>query len=99
MKKVTKADLEQREADQHRAKMDAIVVSRFQAKAAMDEEGLLDQVEDYMVGDDVSRFTRLAWEEGSFRRGSKLIQTVGEELGLSTEDIDNLFLKAKDITA
>lgn len=90
---------EEAEAQAERERLDAITVSRFQGKAALDDAGLLDQVEDYMAGDDVSRFTRLAWEEASFRRGSKMVNDIGSELGLSEEKIDELFLAAKEIEA
>ena len=97
MRKITKQDLEQREADAKRQQLDAMTATRYQAKVALDDAGLLDQVENYMSSDDVPRRVKLAWEEASFRRGSKMVNDIGTELGLSEEDMDNLFKAAREI--
>ena len=97
MRKLTKQDLEQREADTKRQKLDAMTATRFQAKAALDDAGLLEQVENYMSSDDVPRRVKLAWQEASFRRGSKMVNDIGTELGLSEKDMDDLFKAAKNI--
>lgn len=94
-----RAEREQKEADEERQHLNAMTATRFQAKATLDDAGLLDQVEAYMAGDDVPKRVKLAWEEASFRRGSKMIQNIGEELGLSEEQIDNLFIAAQEIEA
>lgn len=94
-----KADIEADKIQAERERLDAITVTRFQAKAALDNAGLLDSVESYMQGDDVPRLVKLAWEEASFRRGSKMIKDIGAELGLSEEQIDSLFLAAQEIEA
>ena len=99
MRKVTQQDIEQREAEAERERLDAMTASRFQAKAALDDAGLLDQVEDYMAGDDVPRRVKLAWQEASFRRGSNMVNQIGAEFGLSEADMDNLFLAAQEIDA
>ena len=99
MRKVTQQDIEQREAQAERERLDAITVSRFQAKAALDDAGLLDEVEDYMAGDDVPRRVKLAWQEAQFRRGSRMINDLAGEFGLSEEKLDELFLAAKEIDA
>ena len=87
------------DADAKREAMDAMTATRFQAKAALDDAGLLDQVEAYMQGDDVPRRVKLAWQEASFRRGSKMVADIGAELGLTEEQIDGLFLAAQEIDA
>ena len=99
MKKLSKDDLEQREEKKERARLDSMTATRFQAKVALDEAGLLDTVEEYMSGDEVPRRVKLAWEEASFTRGSKLINEIGSELGLSQEEMDNLFKTAREIEA
>ena len=99
MRKVTQQDIEQREAQAERERLDAITVSRFQAKAALDDAGLLDQVEDYMAGDDVPRRVNLAWQEAQFKRGSRMINDLAGEFDLSEEKLDELFLAAKEIDA
>ena len=90
---------EEAEAQAERERLDAMTATRFQAKAAMDDAGLLDQVEEYMAGEDVPRRVKLAWQEASFRRGSNMVNQIGAELGLSEADMDNLFLAAKEIEA
>ena len=90
---------EDAEAQAERERLDNIRVTRFQAKAALDDAGLLDQVEAYMAGEDVSRRAKLAWQEASFRRGSNLVDQIGSELGLSEADMDQLFLAAREVEA
>ena len=99
MRKVTQEELNQRKADAERARLDAITVSRFQAKAALDDAGLLDAIEDYMASDDVPRRVRLAWQEAQFKRGSKMINDLAGEFDLSEEKLDELFLAAREIEA
>ena len=99
MRKVTQSEIDERKAQAERERLDAITVSRFQAKAALDDAGLLDQVEAYIQGDDVPRRVKLAWQEAGFRRGSKMIADIGAELGLTEEQIDGLFLAAQEIDA
>ena len=90
---------EAEEAQAERERLDAMTATRFQAKAAMDDVGLLGQVEAYMAGENVPRRVKLAWQEASFRRGSNMVNQIGAELGLSEADMDNLFLAAKEIDA
>ena len=90
---------DEKEAQAERDRLDAMTASRFQAKAALDDAGLLDQVEDYMAGDDVPRRVKLAWQEASFRRGSNMVNQIGAELGLSQEEMDGLFKAAREIDA
>ena len=99
MRKVTQAELDDRKASAERDRLDAMTASRFQAKAALDDAGLLDQVEDYVAGDNVPRRVKLAWQEASFRRGSRMISDIGAELGLSESEIDELFQAAQQIEA
>ena len=99
MRKVTQQDIEQREAQAERERLDAITVSRFQAKAALDDAGLLDQVEDYMASDDAPRRVKLAWQEAQFKRGSRMVNDLAGEFDLSEEKLDELFLAAREIEA
>jgi hypothetical protein len=78
------------------------VVSRFQAKAALLQMGLLDQVENLMVGMDP--MTRLAWTEAvEFRRSSPLLNSLAPYLtwpygeALAEADLDDLFNLAQTI--
>ena len=90
---------EAEEAKAERERLDAMTATRFQAKAAMDDADLLDQVEAYMAGEDVPRRVKLAWQEASFRRGSNMVNQIGSELGLSEADMDQLFIAAQEIEA
>jgi len=101
MRKVTREELDQRKAQNERERLDAMTASRFQAKAAMDDAGLLDQVEDYMAGENVPSRVKLAWQEStSFRRrGSNMVNQIASELGLSEQEMDDLFIAAQDIEA
>ena len=78
------------------------VVSRFQAKAALLQMGLLDQVENLMAGMDA--MTRLAWTEAvEFRRSSPLLNSLApyltwpDETALTEPDLDDLFNLAQTI--
>ena len=78
------------------------VVSRFQAKAALLQMGLLDQVENLMAGMDP--MTRLAWTEAvEFRRSSPLLNSLAPYLTwpdgtpLTEPDLDDLFNLAQTI--
>ena len=99
MRKVSTQELQQRKADAERARLDAITVSRFQAKAALDDAGLLDDIETYMASDEVPRRVKLAWQEAQFKRGSRMVNDLAGEFDLSEEKLDELFLAAKEIEA
>jgi hypothetical protein len=78
------------------------VVSRFQAKAALLQMGLLDQVEALMAGMDA--MTLLAWTEAvEFRRSSPLLNSLVPYLTwpdgkpLTEPDLDDLFNLAQTI--
>ena len=80
----------------------AMAVSRLQAKAALLQMGLLDQVETLMGGMDA--MSQLAWREAiSFDRSSPLLNALAPYLSwpdgaaLTEGDIDQLFLLAQSI--
>jgi len=79
-----------------------VVVSRLQAKAALLQMGLLDQVEALMAGMDL--MSRLAWTEAvEFRRSSPILNSLAPYLSwpdataLTAADLDDLFSLAKTI--
>lgn len=78
------------------AERSRMVVSRFQAKAALLQAGILDEVEAIVEnGDPVFR---LAWVEATeFRRTSPAIESLGASAGLTPEDLDDLFRSAAKI--
>lgn len=81
-------------------KRQSMVVSRFQAKAALAGAGLLPQVETLMADESTPIVARLAWQDAlEFRRLSPTILAMGAALGLTEQQLDDLFEAAKDIEA
>lgn len=73
-------------------------VSRFQARAALMQAGLLDQAEAAIA--QAGPFEQLAWAETTeWLRDSPTINAIGAALGLSSAEIDDLFRRAANITA
>lgn len=73
-------------------------VTRFQAKAALLNAGLLSQVETAIAG--ASALARLAWAEAAtFERQSPTIAEMAAALKLSDDQVDDLFRQASGITA
>ena len=76
------------------------VVSRFQAKAALDGAGLLDTIEAVMAHPETPRLTRLAWADAQeFRRLSPTVESMAAVLSLSAQQLDDLFRTAATIEA
>lgn len=70
-------------------------VSRFQARAALFNEGFLDQVTLIMTQDSTPMLARLAWQDAQeFERDSNLVNQMGVMLGLNSDQVDDLFRKA-----
>lgn len=75
-------------------------VTRFQARAALLEAGLLPQVESLMAAPTVSPIARLAWLEAQeFKRTSPTVAGMAAVLGLTDAEIDQLFIVAQGIEA
>lgn len=75
-------------------------VSKFQAKAALLDAGRLAQVEALMASQSTPAIAKLAWTDAqNFERNSPTIAALAAALGLSSEQIDNLFIAAARITA
>lgn len=75
-----------------------MVCSRFQAKAALHQAGLLAQVEAELAHADT--ISQLAWADATeFRRNSPTIASLAGALGLTPEQIDDLFHAAMQIEA
>lgn len=81
--------------EQERAKM---VVSRFQARAALFNAGLLASVEAAVA--EASQFVQIAWADAQeFRRNSTTIATLKTAVGLTDAQLDQLFRDAALIEA
>lgn len=82
------------------AARETAVVSRFQARAALYQAGLLAQVEALMAHPDTPELTRLAWTDAQeFKRLSPTVLAMSMALGLDDAALDALFASAALITA
>lgn len=75
-------------------------VTRFQARAALMQAGLLDDVEALMANPATPAIQRLAWADAQeFRRSSPTVAAMAAALGLSSAQVDALFEQAAGIEA
>lgn len=75
-------------------------VTAFQAKAAIARSGLYDPVVELMHHPDTPLETKLAFEEVlTFKRLSPTVVTMGAALGLTDQQLDDLFSLAATIKA
>jgi hypothetical protein len=75
-----------------------IVVSRFQGKAALLQAGLLASVESAMA--QASPVAQLAWSEAvEFRRDSPTVSSIAATIGLTPQQLDDLFIAASQVIA
>lgn len=73
-------------------------VTRFQARAALAVAGLFDAVDAIMQSTETPLITRLEWlDKQSFRRDSPTVAWAGERLGLTSDQLDALFVAASEI--
>lgn len=81
-------------------KREAMVVSAFQAFAALDAAGYLDQVEAMMADPETPRVHRLAFQKAQeFRRTADTVAAWKERLELTDDQVDELFESAATIEA
>lgn len=74
------------------------VVSRFQARAALYQAGVLSAAETAIQGADM--VSQIAWEDAQeFRRTSPLVSDIAQQIGLSESELDDLFIQAAQIEA
>ena len=74
-------------------------VTRFQARAALHLANLLDEV-DAAIAASGNPIAQLAWADAQvFERGSPTIAAMAGALGLTSEQIDALFVSASQIEA
>jgi len=72
-------------------------ISRFQARAALFNMGLLDDAEALVVSQ--STLAAMAWQDViEFRRDSPIVNQIAPQLGLDSDALDNLFRVAATIT-
>lgn len=79
---------------------EAMVVSRFQARAVLRRMGLREQVDAIIAAPDTDPVMIDAWNDASeFRRTSPTIAAIAGQLGLDDTQIDALFEEAAGIEA
>ncbi|MTD34141.1 hypothetical protein [Paludibacterium denitrificans] len=70
-------------------------VTRFQARGALYQAGLLDKVEAFITAEGTDMMLKLAWQDAqTFKRYSPFITGVGQLLGLTDAQLDALFVSA-----
>ena len=80
------------------AERSTMIVSKFQAKAALMQADLLDATQAAIA--DADALTKLAWADAQeFRRNSPMIATLAAALDLTDEQVDDLFRSAAEIEA
>ena len=73
-------------------------VTRFQARAALYQAGLLDQVEAAISAPGTDKMLKLAWQDAqAFKRDSQFVSGMAQTLGLTAQQLDNLFISASQI--
>ena len=73
-------------------------VTRFQARAALYQSGLLQVVEDEISKPETDMMLKLAWQDAqTFKRGSSFVTGMASILNLTEEQIDDLFILAAGI--
>jgi hypothetical protein len=74
------------------------VVTRFQARAALLQAGLLPQVEALMAN--ATPMAKIAWSDvQEFRRTSPLLLSMAAAMNLTSAQLDQLFITASGIEA
>lgn len=91
---------EEQKAHRLAEKRNTMVVSPFQAKAALLNAGLLDDVEAIIASPDTDRMVVLAWANAlEYKRLSPMVASIASSLGWSDSQLDELFIQAAIITA
>lgn len=96
---LTQAEIEAEDAETAlTAERASMVVSRFQARAALLNAGLLSAAEAAISNSDA--FTQLAWADAQeFRRNSPTVAALAPVLNLNDKQLDDLFRQAATIEA
>jgi hypothetical protein len=88
------------EEEKLQAERQSMVVSRFQAFAALHIAGLLPAIEAMMQDPATDTLAKLAWVNAlEFRRLSPTVTAIASALNLTDEQLDDLFRQAKLIEA
>lgn len=74
-----------------------IVVTTYQAKAALELAGKYDEVEAFIALDTTDRITKLKWEYKDFKRSDPAVIEIGKALRMTDKELDDLFRLAATI--
>lgn len=73
-------------------------ISRFQAFAVLEQYGRYDDAEAMIASPGTPKLAKLAWKSAQvFRRNSPLVASIGGALGLTSADLDQLFIAGSEI--
>lgn len=67
-------------------------ITNYQGKVTLDAFRLYEEVEAYMNLPDTPRAAKLAWATGAFERQGTMVLAMMVMLGLTDEDVDNMFI-------
>jgi hypothetical protein len=79
-----------------------VEVSNFQGRTMLRKAGLFDAVQDSInaIADPLEKaIAQDAFERGTFSRNSALLASITAELNLTSEQVDEMFRQAVEITA
>ena len=80
-----------------RKRREAMKVTSFQAKAAMMQAGLLDDIQE-VIGASEDPMVALAWSEAGFERLSPFVMQMQVAIGMTDDQLDDLFDAAGGVT-
>jgi len=87
----------QQDAEALTEEREGMIVSAFQAYEALAQAGLLDTAEAAIAG--AGATANRAWNKAqNFERNSNLVAAIAGQLGLTDEQVDDLFRQAKTIS-
>lgn len=73
-------------------------ITRLQAKIALSQTGLLEQIQGMMAGLPSTDIQRLAWENAlQFERDSAMVNGMAAAIGITQDQLDDLFIAAAAI--
>lgn len=85
---------------QLRRMREGMVLSRFQARAVLREQGLRSQVETLIENPETDPLVVDAWNDAQeFRRASPTIEAIAQDLGLTDDEVDAMFVAGAKIEA
>jgi HD-GYP domain-containing protein (c-di-GMP phosphodiesterase class II) len=94
---LTPEEIAEREAAALKAKREAMVVTPYQAKVVLLQEGSLDEVE-AAIATSTDPLVKLAWTNAiHYQRLSPLVTEIATQLGWSDSDLDLLFEAAAQV--